>query len=105
VSAETMTPDAVFETPPAFGRTSKTRGKWPRFTDTLSASPGRWGRTPFSISPSTAVQMASNIRNGRLNTNRTGGVLDGEWEAVYGEVDGEWFVWARRLDGVTEESA
>jgi hypothetical protein len=92
--------DAVFETPPeAVVSQHNTAGKWHRYTAALSDKRGEWGRTPFPLkSRENARQMASNIRRGRTNTSQKAPRLEGSWEAVHGEVDGQWFVWARRTD-------
>lgn len=55
----------------------------------------KWYRVDNPMSKATVRQVASDIRNAdRRAKRRLAGMLDGEvWDATWGEVDGQYFVW------------
>lgn len=55
----------------------------------------RWYRVDNPLSKATAAQMASDIRNAsKREKPRPKGIRPGEsWDATWGEVDGQYYVW------------
>jgi hypothetical protein len=95
----------VPSTPPVPGR-SQRRSKWAALFDECREQPGVWRRTVEHFRPTTASQIASDIRNAwRRDPKkmRLRGLLEGErWEAVWGPAqeaaDPEaCFIWLRFL--------
>lgn len=97
----------VPSTPPVPNR-SQRRSKWAALFDECREEPGVWRRTVEHFRPTTASQIASDIRNAwRRDPKkmRLRGLLEGErWEAVWGPAPEaadpeQCFIWLRFISG------
>lgn len=97
----------VPSTPPVPNR-SQRRSKWAALFDECREQPGVWRRTVEHFRPTTASQIASDIRNAwRRDPKkmRLRGLEKGErWEAVWGPAaetadPDECFIWLRLISG------
>jgi hypothetical protein len=103
----------VPSTPPVPNR-SQRRSKWAALFDECRERPGVWRRTVEHFRPTTAAQIASDIRNAwRRDPKkmRLRGLLEGErWEAVWGPAPEaadpeQCYIWLRYLsDGAGTEN-
>ncbi|CAB4590240.1 MAG: hypothetical protein F2534_19100 [Actinobacteria bacterium] len=80
--------------------------QWSVLFDECRADPGEWRKAAVPLSKSTAMQFASDLRNAhkRAKTKaRLKGLLPGErWDAQWGEVDGQYFIWLCFLGRIDE---
>lgn len=99
----------VPSTPPVPDR-SQRRSKWASLFDECREQPGVWRRTVEHFRPTTASQIASDIRNAWRRDPRKmrlRGLLPGErWEAVWGPApeaadNEQCFIWLRFLGDET----
>lgn len=96
---------AVESNPPRIRHTECSRRRsWPARLSTARSKPSVWFRITDPLTRSSALQMASDLRNShrrKLETLRMAGVIEGErWEAEYGNdpSDGDpshFYVWFR----------
>ncbi|MSW78867.1 MAG: hypothetical protein F2749_14605 [Actinobacteria bacterium] len=99
---------------PPIPASSQRRSKWASLFDECRAQAGLWRRTVEPFRPTTAAQIASDIRNAwRRDPQkmRLRGMLEGErWEAVWGPAPeatdpDQCFIWLRFIsDGRGAES-
>jgi hypothetical protein len=93
---------------PPIPASSQRRSKWASLFDECRTEPGSWRRTVEPFRPTTAAQIASDIRNAwRRDPQkmRLRGILEGErWEAVWGPAPeapdpDRCFIWLRFISG------
>ena len=83
--------------PPRLYRERSDKSKWEEIFAEARSNRGQWHQVLRPMSKSTVVQLASDIRNsaGRDNVRINGILDDEEWDATWGEVDDEYFIWIR----------
>jgi hypothetical protein len=77
---------------------------WQEVFEECRRDTGNWRRADAPMKRSTASQLASDIRNAHrrnaVKARLAGLRSDERWDAQWGEVDGEFYIWLRHLGPV-----
>jgi hypothetical protein len=91
-----MTNNLTKAAPPPRPPLKRRPSQWAQIFDECRAHPGEWRRVDIPLKKSTVSQVASDVRNAHKrdeDKRMTGLEADEMWDATWGVVEGEHYVW------------